>query len=92
MSMGYRFEIREFRIKEGEGALVRIANVGVAPIYRDAFVQVEGVRSQENLRKLMPGEEMTMTIPCKASASSIPVIACDHLVNGQQIDYEAHIK
>ena len=92
MSMGYRFEIREFRVKEGEGALVRIANVGVAPIYRDAYVQVEGVRSRENLRDLMPGEEMRILIPCRASAASIPSIACDHLVTGQQIEYEAHIK
>ena len=92
MSMGYRFEIREFRVKEGEGALVRIANVGVAPIYRDAYVQVEGVRSRENLRDLMPGEEMSIIIPCRASAASIPSIACDHLVTGQQIEYEAHIK
>ena len=92
MSMGYRFEIREFRVKEGEGALVRIANVGVAPIYRDTYVQVKGVRSRENLRDLMPGEEMRILIPCRASASSIPSIACDHLVSGQQIEYEAHVK
>ena len=92
MSMGYRFKIREFRVKEGEGALVRIANVGVAPIYRDTYVQVEGVRSRENLRDLMPGEEMCILIPCRASAASIPSIACDHLVTGQQIEYEAHVK
>lgn len=92
MSMGYRFEIRDFRVKEGEGALVRIANVGVAPIYRDTYVQVEGVRSRENLRDLMPGEEMCILIPCRASAASIPSIACDHLVTGQQIEYEAHVK
>lgn len=92
MSMGYRFEIREFRVKEGEGALVRIANVGVAPIYRDTYVQVEGVRSRENLRDLMPGEEMCILIPCRTSAASIPSIACDHLVTGQQIEYEAHVK
>ena len=92
MSMGYRFEIREYRIVEGKSAWIRIANVGVAPIYRDAYLQVEGVRSRESLRSLMPGEEMCVTIPCKASASSVPVIACDHLVAGQQIEYQAHIK
>jgi hypothetical protein len=90
--MGYRFEIREYRIVEGESAWIRIANVGVAPIYRDAYLQVEGVRSRESLRSLMPGEEMCVTIPCKASASSVPVIACDHLVASQQIEYQAHIK
>ena len=91
MSMGYRFEIRDFQVKEGEGAAVRVANVGVAPIYRDAFVEVEGVRGELNLRTLMPGEEAWVTIPCKASKASRPAIACDHLVPGQEIEYQADI-
>ena len=92
MSMGYRFEIRDFQVKEGEGAAVRIANVGVAPIYRDAFVEVEGVRGDLNLRTLMPGDEAWVTIKCKAATASRPSIACDHLVSGQEIQYQADIK
>jgi hypothetical protein len=92
MSMGYRFEIRDFQIKEGELAAVRIANVGVAPIYRDAFVEVDGVRGDLNLRTLMPGDEAWVTIACKASKTSRPAIACDHLVSGQEIQYQADIK
>ena len=92
MSMGYRFEIRDFQVKEGEGAYIRIANVGVAPIYRDAFVEVEGVRGELNLRTLMPGEEAWVTIKCKATTASRPSIACDHLVSGQEIQYQADIK
>ena len=92
MSMGYRFEIRDFQVKEGEGAAVRIANVGVAPIYRDAFVEVEGVRGDLNLSTLMPGDEAWVTIPCKATTSSRPSIACDHLVSGQEIQYQADIQ
>ena len=92
MSMGYRFEIRDFQVKEGQSASVLIANVGVAPIYRDAFVEVEGTRGDFNLRTLMPGEETWVTIPCKAKLTSRPVIACDHLVSGQEIQYQADIK
>ena len=92
MSMGYRFEIRDYQVKEGECATVLIANVGVAPIYRDAFVEVEGVRGSFNLRTLMPGEETWITIPCKAGLTSRPLIACDHLVSGQEIQYQANIK
>lgn len=91
MSMGYRFEVRDFQVKEGEGASVLIANVGVAPIYRDAFVKVEGVRGDLNLRTLMPGEEAWVTIPCKATKSSRPAIDCDHLVAGQEIQYQANV-
>ena len=92
MSMGYRFEVRDFKVKPGETASVLIANVGVAPIYRDAFVQVEGVRGDLNLRTLMPGEEAWVTIPCKSSTESRPSIACDHLVPGQEIQYQADIQ
>ena len=92
LSMGYRFEIRDYQVKEGESASVLIANVGVAPIYRDAFVEVEGVRGDCNLRTLMPGEKTWVTIPCAATLQSRPVIACDHLVAGQEIQYQADIK
>ena len=92
MSMGYRFEIRDFQVKEGDGAAVLIANVGVAPIYRDAYVEVEGVRGELNLRTLMPGDEAWVTISCKAKKSSRPTIACDHLVPGQEIQYQADIQ
>ena len=92
MSMGYRFEIRDFQVKEGEKAAVRIANVGVAPIYRDAFVQVEGIRGDLNLRTLMPGDEAWVLIPCPATTASRPSIACDHLVSGQEIQYQADIQ
>jgi hypothetical protein len=91
MSMGYRFTVRDFQFKEGEDALVVIANTGVAPIYRDAYVAVEGVRGEYNLRDLMPGKEARIHIPCKASATSLPTIECDHLVSGQAIQYEASL-
>ena len=92
MAMGYRFEVRDFRIKEGESAAVLIANTGVAPIYRDAFVEVAGVRGGLNLRTLMPGDEAWVRIPCKAASSDRPSIACDHLVPGQAIQYQADVR
>lgn len=92
MAMGYRFEIRDFRIREGESAAVLIANAGVAPIYRDAFVEVAGVRGDLNLRALMPGDEAWVRIPCKATPSTRPSIACDHLVQGQVIQYQADVR
>ena len=92
MAMGYRFEIRDFQIEEGESAAVLIANVGVAPIYRDAFVEVAGVQGDLNLRTLMPGDEAWVRIPCKATPSTRPSIACDHLVPGQEIQYQADVR
>lgn len=89
MSMGYRFEIRDFVI--GENARILIANVGVAPIYRDAFLELDGVKGELNLRTLMPGEEAWVTFP-HATVESVPHIVCDHLVPGQEIQYQASIQ
>ncbi len=93
MSMGYRFRIEDYRIKEGTGAAVKITNEGVAPIYRDAFVSVDGVRGEYNLRNLLPGESEWVEIPSKdISSKSAPAILCDHLVPGQQIQFAADVK
>ena len=91
LSMGYRFRITDFRIK-GDVAAVRVANVGVAPIYRDAFVAVDGVRSAWSLKKLMPGAERWLLVKVPGlSATSAPSIECDHLVKGQKIGFEADL-
>ena len=92
MSMGYRFEIRDFRVKAGEWAAALVANVGVAPIYRSAFLAVDGVRGDYDLRGLMPGDEQWVRIPCNASQASVPSIECDHLVPGQEIQFQAEVK
>jgi len=93
MSMGYRFRIEDYRMKEGTGAAVKITNEGVAPIYRDAFVSVDGVRGEYNLRNLLPGESEWVEIPLKdISSKSAPAILCDHLVPGQQIQFAADVK
>ena len=92
MSMGYRFEVRDFCVNPGVSASVLIANVGVAPIYKDAFVAVEGVRGSYNLRFLLPGESTWIQIQCASTTSSKPTIECDHLVKGQKIEYQASVK
>ena len=92
MSMGYRFEIRDFRVK-GDEAGVLISNTGVAPIYRDAYVEVGGVKGDYSLRNLMPGEEAWIHFKGSGvSAQSVPEIVCDHLVPGQKIEYAADVK
>ena len=90
MSMGYRFEVRNFSVKAGTGASVRIANTGVAPIYRDAFLAVDGVRSGHSLRTLMPGTETTILIdnPSVTTASKL-TIECDALLPGKTLPFDA---
>ena len=92
MSMGYKFTIRDYLIKDGVAAIL-VANTGVAPIYRDAYVALEGVRGEYNLRNLMPGEETWVEISSPdITSASVPEIACDHLVAGQKIEYNADVQ
>lgn len=90
MSMGYKFTILDYRAK-GNSAVVQIKNTGVAPIYRDAYVAVGGVRGEENLRNLMPGESLWIEIDGGYTAGAVPTIECDHLVEGQKIEYAANV-
>ena len=69
-----------------------VTNRGVAPIYHDAFLAVNGVRSERSLKGLLPGESRTDEIASGGSASPKLTIACDRLVPGQSIDYEANLE
>ena len=92
MSMGYRFELRDFRVKE-DSAAVLVANVGVAPIYRDAYVSVGGAKGDYSLKNLMPGEEQWVVVSGEGvSEHAVPEIVCGHLVPGQKIEYDADIR
>ena len=92
MSMGYSFTVKDFMVKDSM-ASVCIENSGVAPIYRDAFVTVNGVRSSWSLQQLMPGESYWVEV--RDSSISIDKctvsIECDHLVPGQKIEFSADV-
>ena len=92
-AMGYSYEVLDFKVKAGKGSVVQIKNKGVAPIYHDAFLCVDGKRSEYNLRSLMPGETVWVEIP-DASVSDSPAltIACDRLVPGQTIGFDANVQ
>lgn len=84
---GYRFRlISNVMSATSMKREVRFRNEGIAPIYFDAFPEIEGRRSEESLKGLMPGEERTFQV--EASSASSPVrIACDRLVPGQSITF-----
>ena len=92
MSMGYKFEIKDFRVKGNEAAVL-IENIGVAPIYRHAYVAVGGVKGEYSLKNLMPGEQVWISFKGDGvSTKAVPEIVCDHLVAGQKIEYKADVK
>lgn len=71
--------------------MVTIENSGVAPIYFDAFVTINAVRSTESLKYLQAGDTREFLV---RSGGEKPILSieCDHLVPGQIIEYEAELK
>ena len=86
MQTGYAFRLRDFRIKEGAGAVALVENAGVAPIYYDAYLAVGSACSAISLRELMPGDQKWIAVACPdVTGESVPAVRCDHLVEGQKI-------
>ena len=86
MATGYRFQITSFRAS-ADSAEVGITNSGVAPIYYDAFVAVNGVRSTTSLKHLCQGDSLVVRIP-SGGIEPVLSIECDRLIQGQVIEFE----
>ncbi|MDE6417829.1 MAG: DUF4832 domain-containing protein [Duncaniella sp.] len=87
LATGYRFEVKKCTT-DGTSTDLLVTNMGVAPIYRDAYFAIGGVRSATSLRGLLPGEEQWITIPCGMTDTK-PVIESDHILPSQEIQYAA---
>lgn len=85
MYMGYRFKINSFKSMDGS-SIVEISNAGVAPIYYDAFVAIDGVRADESLKHLQPGASMTCEIAAGGSSPTL-TIESDYILPTQTIQY-----
>ncbi len=89
MASGYRFRIVDLRTS-ADSSVIGVKNVGVAPIYYDAYAAIGGVRALESLKYLAPESTLTCHIPA-GSADPTVTIECDRLVPGQTIGYEADL-
>ncbi|MCC9644764.1 DUF4832 domain-containing protein [Rhodopirellula sp. JC740] len=97
MSMGYRFRVTNAEAIKRNGQVsleLQVTNEGVAPIYRNAYFEMEGVRSNQSLRGLLPGETRTCTIDRIASrpTSDNLKIVSDAILPNQAIQFSADLK
>jgi hypothetical protein len=90
LACGYKFQITSFRADSKE-ALVTVKNIGVAPIYYDAAVTVDGNRSAESLKGLLPGAARDFRIPLSGKTPQDVTIESDRLVPGQKIEIKADL-
>jgi hypothetical protein len=89
MACGYRFRIRAFEASSSRSRLA-VANTGVAPIYHDAYLAVNGVRAGASLKGLLPGQSRSDEIASGGAAPKL-TIESDRLVPGQSIQFEADL-
>ena len=90
---GYKFEITGYAVNKVSAA-VRVKNIGIAPLYHNAYVTVKGVRSEKSLKGLLPGKEATFTvagIQIGDSESPEVTITGDKLLKDATIPYKANL-
>lgn len=90
---GYKFEITGYAVNKVSAA-VRVKNIGIAPLYHNAYVTVKGVRSKASLKGLLPGEESTYTVAgLTIGDSETPelTITGDKLLKDATIPYKANL-
>jgi hypothetical protein len=89
LACGYKFRVTGFEAS-GTAARVTVTNVGVAPIYYDAFVTVNGVRAKDSLKGLLPGQVHQFPVAAGGAAPTL-TIESDRLAPGQRIEFEADL-
>jgi len=91
LACGYKFQVTSFKANSKQ-SIVSVKNIGVAPIYYDAFMTVNGIRSQESLKGLLPGTQYEFHVSSGGDPSKIKLtIECDRLVLGQSIEFTAEL-
>lgn len=89
LSTGYRFRITSFEASSSESRIT-VTNIGVAPIYYDAYVTVNDVAATSSLKGLLPGASADFSVAAGGS-NPILTIESDRLVDGQRIEFEANL-
>ena len=89
MATGYQFEITAFQ-SSSTSSIVSVKNNGVAPLYYDAYLTVNGVQATESLKGLLPEQTLTVTIASGGDAPTLS-IESDRLLPEQEIQFKADL-
>ena len=90
---GYKFEVTGYAVNKVSAA-IRVKNIGIAPLYHNAYVTVKNVRSEKSLKGLLPGKEATFTvagIQIGDSESPEVSITSDKILKDATIPYKASL-
>jgi len=90
LACGYKFRVVAFQSGPGK-SIITVTNTGIAPLYRDAYVTVNGTRATRSLRLLAPGQTASFKIP-SGGKTPILTLESDHLVPGQELQFAADLQ
>ncbi len=90
MACGYRFALTGL-YANGSKTAAYITNTGIAPVYRDAWLAVGGLRSKTSLKGLLPGDTCLIYID-KVTDGSDVTIESDYILPTQKIQFDADLK
>lgn len=89
MASGYRFALTGLYANDSQTAAC-ITNTGIAPIYRDAYLAVGGVRSDTSLKGLLPGDTLLVYVD-KVTKGGDVTIESDYILPTQKIQFDAEL-
>ena len=87
MACGYHFALSGLYANDKTTAAY-VTNTGIAPIYRDAYLAVAGVRSETSLQGLLPGDTLLVFIDKPTTGTDL-TIESDYILPGQKIQIDA---
>ncbi len=96
MASGYQFTVTSFSANSTHIKLT-IKNTGVAPIYYDAFVVIDEIKSTSSLKGLLPNNSQEFIIEKSADINSLTTdspsvtIVSDHILLSQTIEFNADL-
>ncbi len=85
IATGYKFKIDSYEVSDNSSSIT-IENIGIAPIYYDAYITIDGKRSDKSLKALGVGDKETYQFNEKIETPTV-TIECDRLVDGQVIQF-----
>lgn len=90
MACGYHFALTGLYANDKQTAAY-VTNTGVAPIYRDAFLSVDGVRSTTSLKGLLPGDTLLVYIDKPTTGTDLTIVS-DYILPAQTIQFDAKLR
>ena len=89
MTFGYKFSITSFQTNCTH-TKVTVQNTGVAPPYKDMFLQVSSVKDTTTLKYLQPSASLTVVVKVATTTPTLQIVS-PYITSKQKIQFEANL-